>query len=52
MSNKYTVLSDNLAGHTQGDTVTDKSLAGANIEALVEGGHLKPENPPKKEKQT
>ena len=46
MSNKYTVLSDNLAGHEQGDTVTEKSLAGANIEAL--GGHLKPDNPPKK----
>ena len=50
MSNKYTVLSDNLAGHEQGDTVTEKSLAGANIEALIPGGHLKPENPPKKEK--
>ena len=50
MSNKYTVLSDNLAGHEQGATVTENSLAGANIEALILGGHLKPENPPKKEK--
>ena len=50
MSNKYTVLSDNLAGHEQGDTVTEKSLAGANIEALILGGHLKPDNPSKKEK--
>ena len=50
MSNKYTVLSDNLAGHEQGDPVTEKSLAGANIEALIQGGNLKHENPPKKEK--
>ena len=42
---KYEVTSDNLAGHEKGDSVTDKQLAGANIEALILGGHLKETNP-------
>ena len=46
---KYEVLSDNLANHKKGDQLTDKQLAGANIAALIEGGHLK-DNNPKKEK--
>tara|TARA_Y100000356_G_scaffold108251_1_gene94537 strand:+ start:176 stop:325 length:150 start_codon:yes stop_codon:yes gene_type:complete len=47
---KYEVTSDNLSGHEKGDSVTDKQLAGANIEALILGGHLKETNPTKKEK--
>ena len=47
---KYEVTSDNLSGHEKGDSVTDKQLAGANIEALIQGGHLKETNPTKKEK--
>lgn len=48
---KYEVISENLANHQKGDTVTAKQLPGANIEALIEGGHLKDPNPkPAKEK--
>lgn len=36
----YKVLSDNFAGHKQGDTISADDLAGANIEALIEGGHI------------
>ena len=47
----YEELSENLANHQKGDTVTAKQLPGANIEALIEGGHLKDPNPkPAKEK--
>ena len=42
---KYEVISENLANHQTGDTVTAKQLPGANIEALIEGGHLKDPNP-------
>jgi len=36
----YKVLSDRLAGHEKGSTVTVKQLPGANIDALVAAGHL------------
>lgn len=36
----YKVLSENLSGHKQGDTVTAEDLDGLNIEALIEGGHI------------
>ena len=39
---KYTVTSDLVAWHASGDTVTDDDLEGANIAALVAGGHLTP----------
>ena len=42
---KYEVTSDNLTGHKKGDSVTAKQLAGANIEALIQGGHIKETNP-------
>ena len=42
---KYEVTSDNLSGHEKGASVTDKQLAGANIEALIQGGHIKETNP-------
>jgi hypothetical protein len=38
--NTYTVTSHNLAGHDHGDTVTDDDLEGANVPALIAGGHL------------
>lgn len=37
---QYKVTSDLLSGHKAGDVVTEDDLPGANIEALVEGGHL------------
>ena len=39
------MTSENLVGHEKGDSVTAKQLAGANIEALIQGGHLKETNP-------
>lgn len=45
--NTYEVIAENLAGHKLGDIVTADQLNGANIEALVESGHIKPTNPKK-----
>lgn len=45
----YKVISDNLSGHQAGDTVTDEDLAGVNIAALIDGGHITPNSKPKKE---
>lgn len=36
----FKVLSDNLAGHKAGDTITADDLEGVNIDALIEGGHI------------
>lgn len=47
---QYKVTSDLLSGHKNGDIVTDADLAGANIAALVEGGHLAPSRTEKVEK--
>ena len=47
----YRVTSDNLEGHKLGDTVTEADLAGANIEALIEGGHITKNNNKKKEEE-
>lgn len=38
----YKVLSDNVTW-PQGSTVTDEQLDGLNVQALIDGGHLKPE---------
>lgn len=38
----YKVLSDNFAGKTCGETVTDEELEGCSVEALIAGGHLAP----------
>jgi len=43
----YTVTSHKVAGHEHGDTVNDDDLEGANVPALIAGGHLaeaKPKN--------
>ncbi len=39
MSN-YKVLSSMLTDRKEGDIVSEKDLAGANIKALIEAGHL------------
>ena len=39
MSN-YKVTSHKLAGYKHGDTVTEDDLEGANVPALIAGGHL------------
>lgn len=47
----YKVLSDNLAGHAAGDVVTEEQLEGANIDALIEGGHITKNTTKKKEEE-
>lgn len=37
---QYKVTSTRLAQHKDGDTVSADDLAGANVEALLDGGHL------------
>jgi hypothetical protein len=46
----YKVVSKRLVGLAEGATVSDTDLDGANIAALIEGGHLAPigSRPPKK----
>ncbi len=38
--NSYKVTSHKLAGYKHGDTVTADDLQGANVPALIAGGHL------------
>ena len=47
MSSTYKVLSDRLS-HLRGEVVTEAELVGADIEALIESGHLakQPDAPP------
>jgi len=46
---KYKVISARLSGYEPGDEVTGSALKGANVEALIAGGHIKPNpTPPKK----
>lgn len=47
---KYTVTSNRIAGHAQGDTVTDDDLKGTNVPALIAGGHLSADEPKKSRK--
>jgi len=37
---QFKVTSTRLSGHKEGDTVSEDDLAGANVEALLDGGHL------------
>ena len=51
----YTVTSHKLAGHQQGDVVSDDDLAHANVAALIAGGHLaeaKPKTSRKADKES
>lgn len=36
----YKVLSELVAGKATGEMLTDKELEGANVEALINAGHL------------
>ena len=51
----YTVTSHRLAGHEQGDVVSDDDMAHANVAALIAGGHLteaKPKTSRKADKES
>ena len=37
---KYVVTSNRLVGYEPGDVVDGNDLDGANIDALIEGGHI------------
>lgn len=37
---QFKVVSHRLANHPAGSTVSEDDLAGANVEALLDGGHL------------
>lgn len=37
---KFKVLSERLAGKNAGDLIDENDLSGANIEALLQGGHI------------
>lgn len=47
----YKVITDRLAGHEPGDTITEADLEGANIDALIEAGHISKNTPKKKEEE-
>lgn len=36
----YKVLTNRVSGKKAGDLISDEDLAGANVEALIESGHL------------
>jgi hypothetical protein len=38
----YRIISHNTTLGTAGDTIADADLAGLNVDALVEGGHIEP----------
>lgn len=37
---QFKVVSHRLANHPAGSTVSEDDLAGANVEALLDGGHI------------
>jgi hypothetical protein len=38
----FKITSDRITDHKKGSTVDAEALEGANIEALIEGGHIAP----------
>lgn len=38
----YKILSDNFTLGNKGDSIDEKALDGANIAALIDGGHIEP----------
>ena len=42
----YLVISDNFEPAKRGETLTDEQLAGTDIQALIESGHLQFPDPP------
>jgi hypothetical protein len=45
---KFKVLSNRLSGLKFGELIDESDLEGANIEALLEGGHIEPSKESKK----
>jgi hypothetical protein len=45
----YKVLTDNLVVAKKGATIDDTALDGANIQALIDGGHIEPASVNKKQ---
>jgi hypothetical protein len=48
----YKVTSDRVDGKKRGDTLHDSDLAGVNVAALVEGGHIEAVRSGKPEKNS
>lgn len=48
----YKVLSGRIAGKKAGEVVTEAELAGSNIEALVDGGHIEKVSSKKEPKES
>ena len=48
----YKVISDRLTGSKKGETLDERSLTGANIQALIEAGHLEPAPVTKKQEDS
>lgn len=45
MAQTFKIIGDlAVAGKNPGETVTDTDLEGVNVEALLEGGHIAPNN--------
>ena len=48
----FKVLTNRFANHKKGSTIDGDALVGANIQALIEGGHIAPvEKTPKPDKE-
>jgi hypothetical protein len=48
----YKVLTENLVGAKKGATIDDTALEGANIQALIDGGHIEPASVSKKQEDS
>ena len=48
----YKVLSNRVSGKKAGDLISDEELAGANVDALIEAGHIAANNSKKKNDET
>lgn len=47
----YKVTSNRIAGKQPGDSISDEELAGVNVDALIEAGHIS-KTEPRKPKQS
>lgn len=46
MARTYKIVGDlSVAGKNAGETLTEADLADANVEALIDGGHIAPTTP-------
>jgi hypothetical protein len=48
----YKVLTDNFVLAKQGATIDETALEGANIQALIDGGHIEPASVSKKQEDS